>query len=145
MATVQTILDRKGHHVHNIAEDATVLEAARSMNEARVGALVITRGDRVVGIFTERDILCRIVAAQRDPGQTVVKDVMTTPVAVCTPETTREECRAVMMEKRLRHLPVVKEGQLLGMISIGDLNASVEAAQAETIEYLNEYMFGGYK
>ncbi len=142
MGTVQKILERKGRQVHSISEDASVLEAARQMNEHRVGALVVTRAERVVGIFTERDILCRVVAAQRDPAQTKVGSVMTAPVAVCTPETTREECRNVMRARRIRHLPVVSEGRLTGIISIGDVLEATEADQHATIQYLYEYMHG---
>jgi CBS domain-containing protein len=142
MPNVQGILERKGNHVFSVTEDTTVLDAARTMNQQRVGAVVVTRGEMVVGIFTERDILCRIVAAQRDPAAVPVGEVMSSPVACCTPQTTREECRAVMRTKRLRHLPVVHDGRLQGMISIGDLYESAEATQQETIEFLHEYLYG---
>ncbi len=142
MPTVQGILDAKGRHVHSIPEDQSVLAAADLMNQHRVGALVVTRAEKVVGIFTERDILCRVVAAQRSPAQTLVGEVMSAPVACCTPETTPEECRAVMRRQRIRHLPVVQAGQLVGIISIGDVLAAVEAEQGKTIHYLYEYMYG---
>ena len=142
MSTVQSILERKGSHVHNVAEDQTILSAAHLMNQHRVGALVVTRGERVVGIFTERDVLCRVVASQRDPAQTLVQDVMSAPVACCTPETTHDEVRAVMRHRRIRHLPVVVEEQLVGIISIGDVLTAVEADQGQTIRYLYEYMYG---
>jgi len=145
MPTVEAILSRKGGRVHNIAEDATVLDAARKMNEARIGALVVTRGEKVVGIFTERDILCRVVAVQRDPAATPVSSVMTSPVMVCSPETTREECRAVMREKRIRHLPVVRDGKLVGLVSIGDMYESSEADHEQTIHFLYEYMYGEWR
>lgn len=141
MAAVEQILDRKGHHVYRVDEEASVLAAARLMNEHRIGALVVTRGEKVVGIFTERDILCRIVAAQRDPASTRVGEVMTSPVACCEPQTTREECRAVMRHRRLRHLPVVRGGTLVGMISIGDLLEAAEQDQEKTIRYLYEYLY----
>jgi len=142
MSTVQTILEKKGPQVYRISEDQTVLDAARLMNEHRIGALVVTRGGKLVGIFTERDILCRIVAAQRDPARTLVREVMTSPVACCTPQTRREECRAVMRSRRLRHLPVVDGDRLVGMVSIGDVLEAAEADQVETIRYLYEYMIG---
>jgi CBS domain-containing protein len=145
MPNVQKILDAKPQRVIDIPENGTVLEAARRMNEHRIGALVVTRGQTVVGIFTERDILCRVVAAQRDPGQTTVDTVMTTPVAVCTPQTTWDECRSVMRHKRLRHLPVVTGEKLVGMISIGDLYEADEAAREETIRYLHDYLYGEWK
>lgn len=142
MATVQTILDQKGHHVYSVGEGQTVLAAAHQMNTHRVGALVVTRAEVVVGIFTERDILCRVVAAQRDPATTTVGTVMTAPVACCTPATTGEECRAVMRSKRIRHLPVVADGRLVGIVSIGDVLMAAEADQMATIQYLHEYLYG---
>lgn len=142
MPTVQSILDKKGPQVHRIAEDQTVLAAARTMNENRIGALIVTRGEKVIGIFTERDILCRVVAAQREPARTLVKEVMSSPVACCTPETTRDECRAVMRSKRIRHLPVVQDGVLVGIVSIGDVLIAAEEDQVATIQYLYEYMYG---
>lgn len=143
MSAVRKILEKKGHHVYSIGEDATVLDAARTMNEHRIGALVITRGDTVVGIFTERDILCRVVAEKRDPFSVHVREVMSSPVACCTSQTTRAECRIVMRERRLRHLPVVDDGRLVGMISIGDLYEATEADQDRTIQDMYEYVLGG--
>jgi CBS domain-containing protein len=145
MATVQSILDHKGASVVTIGEGATVLDAARRMNEHHIGALVVTRGEKVVGIFSERDILNRVVAAQREPSETLIETVMTSPVLVCAPETTREECRAVMREKRVRHLPVVDDGRLVGLVSIGDMYEAVEADQESTIQYLYEYMHGEWR
>jgi CBS domain-containing protein len=95
-----------------------------------------------VGIFTERDILNRVVAVQADPGRTVVQSVMTAPVAVCNPQTSSGECRAVMKQRRIRHLPVVADDRLVGMISIGDILEDNEEEQDATIKYLYEYMLG---
>ncbi len=145
MTTVRAILEQKGHHVVHIAETATVREAAQLMREHRIGAIVVTRGDKVVGIFTERDILNRVVAVERDPTETTVSQVMSAPVAVCGPDTRCDECRAVMRNQRLRHLPVVDAGQLVGMVSIGDLNKAAHADQAQTIQYLYEYMYGEWR
>ena len=145
MSSVQSILDKKGPQVFSIGEEHTVLDAAHAMNEHRVGALVITRGEVVVGIFTERDIPCRVVALQRDPARTPVKEVMTAPVACCAPETTRDECRAVMRSRRIRHLPVVHEGRLVGIVSIGDVLSAAEADHTETIQYLHEYLYGEWR
>lgn len=145
MSTVQKILERKGSHVLSTTEDSTVLDAAKRMNEHHVGALVVTRGDKVVGIFTERDILNRVVAGQRDPATTAVEAVMTAPVMVCSPETTRDECRTVMRERRIRHLPVVQDGQLVGLVSIGDMYESAELDHTTTIQYLYEYMHGEWR
>jgi len=145
MHTVRSILEQKDRLVVRIAEQASVLEAAQLMRERRIGAIVVTRGDKVVGIFTERDVLNRVVAVERDPSATTVGDVMSAPVAVCGPDTKCDECRAVMRQQRLRHLPVVEDGKLIGMVSIGDLNKAAHADQAETIQYLYEYMYGEWR
>ena len=142
MHTVQQILETKGKAVFSIAEDATAMDAAKVMNDHHIGALVVTRGEKVVGIFTERDILNRVVAQQRAPAETVVRDVMTTPVACCAPGTSRAECRGVMRGRRIRHLPVVDDDRLVGMISIGDITAREATDQASTIQYLHDYLYG---
>jgi len=142
LPTVQTILDRKGTEVATVDRDAKVADAAMLMNQRHIGALVVTSGPRVVGIFTERDILNRIVAVGQDPAKTPVGEVMTSPMAVCRRTTPLAECRMVMSRKRIRHLPVVEEGKLHGMISSGDILAGEVADQQETIEYLHEYLYG---
>lgn len=142
MPKARTILDRKGSEVATVNRATTVLDAAKLMNERRIGALVVTDGDRAVGIFTERDILNRVVATSRKPEGTQVGDVMTSPMACVRRDTPLTECKAVMTEKRIRHLPVVEEGNLYGLISSGDILASESADQQATIEYLHEYLFG---
>ena len=126
-----------------IEQDATVMEAAKIMSDRRIGSLVVGRRDKIVGIFTERDVLNRVVARHLDPLETIVKDVMTTPVAFGQPTTKLAECRSVMTEKRIRHLPVVQENRLLGMISSGDILALEYGEQQRTIEYLHEYLYEG--
>jgi CBS domain-containing protein len=143
MTQVRELLERKGTHVLTIGPTASVLQAATLMNERRVGALVVVEGERVVGMFTERDVLRRVVAERRDPDATRVADVMTAAVVVCTPETTLDEARGVMRDRRIRHLPVADTaGQLRGLISIGDLNAQLQAAQEQTVVMLTEYIQG---
>lgn len=142
MPNAQSILDRKGTDVATIDRAASVLDAARLMNQRRIGALVVTSGDNVVGIFTERDILNRVVAAEKAPADTQVSDVMSSPMACCHRETPLSECRSIMTTKRIRHLPVVEEGKLYGLISSGDLLATEVAHQQTTIEYLHEYLYG---
>lgn len=143
MTTVQDILERKGNKVHVVDPNDNVLEAARLMNAERIGALIICTEDQgVVGIFTERDVLRRVIAEGRDVASTLVKDVMSSPVACCRTSTTLQECQNVMTAKRLRHLPVVDDGKLVGMISIGDLMAQEMHVQQTTIEYLHEYLHG---
>lgn len=142
MPTAQTILSRKGSEVATVEKDTTVLDAAKSMNERRIGALVVTSGDKVIGIFTERDILNRIVASGLPPATTLVHDVMTAPMACCRRDTPLAECKSVMTHKRIRHLPVVEDGTLYGMISSGDILATECDDQQSTIEYLQEYLHG---
>ncbi len=142
MPTAKTILERKGSEVATVDHGTTVLDAARLMNERRIGAVVVTSGDRVIGIFTERDMLIRVVAAGKPPETIVVGDVMTAPMACARRDTKLSECRSVMTAKRIRHLPVVEEGKLYGMISSGDILASEVQEQQATIEYLHEYLHG---
>ena len=142
MPTAQTVLDKKGTDVATISRKAMVLDAATLMNERKIGALVVTDEDRVVGMFTERDVLNRIVAAGKVPSETPVGDVMTSPMACCRRDTRLAECKSVMTDKRIRHLPVVEDGNLYGMISSGDILATESDDQKATIEYLHEYLYG---
>jgi CBS domain-containing protein len=143
MGTVRDILARKGSQVFSIGPNASVLDAALLMNEHHVGSLVVTDEGRVVGMFTERDVLRRVVGEQRDPASTRVGDVMSMEVACCRPETTIEEARVAMKERRIRHLPLVDEGRrLMGLVSIGDLNAYEATSQEQTIHLLHEYLYG---
>lgn len=142
MASAQTLLEKKGRDVATVDHHDSVLAAAKLMNQRKIGAVVVRDGERVVGIFTERDILNRVVAAGLSPGETPVGKVMTSPMAVCRRDTRLAECKSVMTQKRIRHLPVVEEGKLYGLISIGDIIASEVADQQATIEYLHEYLHG---
>ncbi len=144
MARVQELLDRKGSAVLTIGMDATVLQAAQKMNEYKVGALVImSDDDQVAGIFTERDVLRRVVGERRDPATTPVAAVMTTKVVCCGPETTTDEARYEMQHLRIRHLPVADDqDRLIGLISIGDLNAELQASQEQSLYLLHEYIAG---
>lgn len=142
MPTVRDLLAKKDPLVVSIGKDESVLAGAQKMNEHRIGSLVLTEGENVVGIFTERDILTRVVATRRDPETTKIEEVMTCPVACCQPQTTVAECRGVMMERRIRHLPVVDEGRLVGIVTIGDLNAMEITEHQRTIEDLHQYIYG---
>jgi CBS domain-containing protein len=143
MATVRDILAHKGNHIETVAPTTSVFEAAVNMNEKKIGALLVLDLDRLVGIITERDILQQIVAQRRDPAETSVEEIMTTEVACCTINTSLDEARGVMKNRRIRHLPVVDvEDRLLALISIGDLNAYQSTAQEQTIHLLHEYIYG---
>src|SRR3954451_1340486 len=124
MATVRDLLQLKDSHVWTIGKDATALDAALLMNEHKIGALVVIDDGRVAGMVSERDVLRKIVAERRDSATTRVADIMTTEVVCCTFETSIDEARGAMKNRRIRHLPVVDgDRKLLGLISIGDLNA----------------------
>ena len=143
MNLVKEMLERKGGEVVAVTDEDTVLRAAQLMNEQRIGSVVVmAAGQGLVGIFTERDILRRVVAEGRPPDSTRIGEVMSTPVTCCQPDTSLEECRAIMTGKRLRHLPVVENDEVIGIISIGDLLAVEVELQQTTIEYLHEYLHG---
>ncbi len=141
MPTVNDILNRKGRDVVSLALDQSVLSAASLMNDRGIGGIVVTDGGRVVGIFTERDILRRVVAEQRDPSTTPLRDVMTSPVMRCTTDAKIDECMTVMTEKRLRHMPVEDGDDIVGIVTSGDILAFRVAEQQDTIEHLNRYVF----
>ena len=143
MSTAREIVALKGKEVVTIDADATVLDAARVMNERGVGGLVVTEtdGTALVGIFTERDILKRVVATALLPGSVKVREVCTKAMITCLPETSMDECGAIMTNKRIRHLPVLDANGLQGLVSIGDVLAHRVKEQAATIQYLNSYMF----
>jgi CBS domain-containing protein len=141
VATVQTILAKKGNDIISVAPGETVLRAAQLMNDRGIGGLVVTEGKRLAGIFTERDILRRVVAQRRDPAATKVADVMTAPVTACGPDTPLDDCAAMMTSKRIRHLPVVGDKGLVGVITIGDVMAFQVSEQKDTIDYMHHFMF----
>jgi CBS domain-containing protein len=142
MATVRDLLDRKGTHVVSIEPEATVIEAARRMNDHGVGGLLVVSTDgALLGIFTERDILRRVMAVGLDGAVTRVSDVFTSDVITCLPETSVEECAAIMSSRRIRHLPVCDPSGLRGLVTSGDVLAfRVEESEA-TVQYMNSYMF----
>ena len=143
MATVKDVLARKGAQVISISPWATVLEGARLMNEHKIGCLVVIDGERVSGIFTERDVLSRVVVEQHAPAVTRVHEVMSREIVCCQPDTDLDEARSVFKNRRIRHLPVVDAAQkLVGLVSIGDLNAFDADTQERTIHLLHEYNYG---
>lgn len=141
MPTVRDLLARKQGEVISIAPSDSALHAAQVMNQHGIGGLVVLEHGALKGMFTERDILRRVVAAGKDPGSTKVRDVMTAPVITCLPETSVEECAVILSGKRIRHLPVTDDRGLVGLVTSGDLLAFQVAEQSATIQYLNSYMF----
>lgn len=142
MKTVRDILDTKGHDVWCVGLEDTVFEALRRMAEKEVGALVVMDGPRLAGIISERDYARKIVLLGRTSPNTLVKEIMTSHVAYTHPEQSIEECMAIMTDKRVRHLPVIEAGKLVGLISIGDLVKSIIADQKFIIEQLERYIIG---
>jgi CBS domain-containing protein len=142
--TLGAILDTKGRSIHSVRPDATVLEAVRTMNAHRIGAVLVCEDDRLAGIFTERDVLTRVLDEARDPTATTVADVMTDRVVVVAPSTTVEEAMAVVTDKRCRHLPVMEDGRLQGLVSVGDLIRWVISKQEFEIQNLVKYITRRY-
>ena len=144
METLSEILREKaGDPLYSIDQDQSALDAVHQMNEHSIGALIVTQGGRMTGIFTERDVLRRLVGGEVNPSDVRVRDVMTTRVICCTPATTIEEARTLMKKRRIRHLPVTDSGgDVVGLISIGDLNAFLTSHHEVTIHYLHEYLHG---
>jgi CBS domain-containing protein len=143
MPTVQDVLVDKGSHVFRIPAETSVLEATRAMNEHQVGALVVMEEGHVVGMFTERDVLRRVVAEERSPSDVRVSEVMTRDVVCCRPNTELDEVSRIMRDRRIRHVPVCDEdGRLLGMVSIGDVNAFHASTQEAQIHFLHDYVYG---
>ena len=139
MPTVSTILARKGTEVYSVAAADSVLEAARVMNVRGIGGVVVMHEGAMVGIFTERDILRRIVAEQQDPTTTSVRSVMTSPVKSCTADTSLDVCVALMTENRIRHLPVVDKQGVCGILTSGDILARQVSENEDMIQHLHSY------
>jgi CBS domain-containing protein len=140
MSVLAEILEQKGPDVLTIDSDATVLEAVKQMVEANVGSLLVTEAGRIAGIVTERDYLRRAALADQADDETPVRDIMTSPLVVTTPDTPIDECMALMTERRIRHVPVVDEGDVVGLVSIGDLVKFRSEQQSFEIQYLTEFI-----
>jgi CBS domain-containing protein len=141
VADVADILDEKGHDVLRIEASATVFEAIERMVESNVGSLLVTDGGRLRGIVTERDYLRRVALEGRTERETPVGEIMSAPLVYVTPETTVEECMAVMTERRIRHLPVLDESrEVIGVVSIGDVVKFQSKQQSAQIKLLTDYI-----
>jgi CBS domain-containing protein len=140
MISVRQLLDRKGRQVFSIAPGAAVLEAIRLMAERHVGALLVMEGEALRGIVSERDYARKVILMGRSSADTPVRDIMTATVITVQPETPVEECMQIMTEQRVRHLPVIESGRVVGMVSIGDLVKAVIAEQQQHIEQLESYI-----
>lgn len=140
---ISAILDRKGSTVHAVAPTLSVYDAVSEMNRHRIGAIIVVDGTRLVGMFTERDVLRRVVGAGIDPKRSLVADVMSPGVITIGPEATIEQTMTIFTEQRCRHLPVVSAGALRGVISIGDVTRWMADAHRAEAEHLRNYITGG--
>ena len=144
MPTVHDVLATKGNmRIHTISPAASVMDAVEKMNDLQIGALIVMEDGHVLGIFTERDVLRRVIGAMHKPSTTTVNEVMTRDVVCVEPSTDLDEVSEIMKDRRVRHLPVCDPDRgLVGFISIGDVNAFHSSSQAATLHYLNEYIYG---
>jgi CBS domain-containing protein len=138
------ILDHKGRNVYSIPPDSTVYEAIALMSEKNIGALLVLDGDEMVGIITERDYRNKVILQGRSSKTTPVKDIMTENVNYVTSKQTVKECMALMTNNKFRHCPVIDDGKLSGIVSIGDLVKAVITEQKIEIDYLKGYITGAY-
>ena len=137
---IQNMLDKKGHEVYSIQADQTVYEAITEMDAQNVGALIVKEGDEVVGIITERDYMRKVILRDRSSKETAVEKIMTRNLVSITPDHTIKDAMTLITEKRCRHLPVFKNGQLDGILSIGDLVKVIIASQEFEIQVLQDYI-----
>jgi CBS domain-containing protein len=144
IATVETLLNAKGHAVWAVSPDATVFDALRIMADKNVGALLVMAGDRLVGIVSERDYARKVALAGKNSQSTPVREILTEVVHHVTPATTVSECMALVTDKRVRHLPVLDGNRVAGVISIGDLVNWIMRTQKAAIDQLEAYIAGGY-
>lgn len=142
MATVQQLLNEKGSTVLTVAPNDSVLDAIQKMADNNVGSLVVLDGDKLAGIVTERHYARNVFLKGRSSPNTKVREIMSTRVVCTGPDETVEECMAVMSEKRVRHLPVLTDNKLVGIISIGDLVKNIISGQKFVIEQLERYIAG---
>jgi CBS domain-containing protein len=140
MTTVRQLLDRKDRAVFSVGPDAPVLEAIRAMAEHHIGALLVMKGEVLAGIVSERDYARKVILRGRSSSDTPVRDIMTSPVLTVSPDASVEHCMQLVTDKRVRHLPVLEAGRVVGMVSIGDLVKAVIAAQQQQIEQLESYI-----
>ncbi|MGB5941016.1 MAG: CBS domain-containing protein [Rhodanobacter sp.] len=140
MSQVKHLLQGKGNAIYSIEPDAPVLEAIKHMAEHRIGALLVMRGEQLVGVMSERDYARKVILQGRSSSQTAVSDIMSGAPLTVSPDTDVFDCMRLCTDSRVRHLPVVQDGKVVGVISIGDLVKAVIDAQAEQIEHLQRYI-----
>ena len=142
MKLVQHLLDKKGREVISIVQNASVFDAIKTMADRAVGSLLVMDGNELKGIVTERDYARKVIIKGRSSESTEVGEIMSTDVVTASSAQTVNDCMTIMSSKRIRHLPVVDDGEVVGMISIGDLVQAIITDQQEEIEQLESYISG---
>ena len=140
MKSLKQLLEAKGGQVYSIGPDAKVIEALQIMAQKDVGALVVLDGERLAGILSERDYARKVILRGKSSQDVPVREIMTAEVVTVDPSCTIEECMGLVTNRRIRHLPVVEDGKLIGVVSIGDLVKEVIAEQEQTIKQLESYI-----
>lgn len=140
MKLVRHILDTKGDEIWHTTPEDSVLDAIKLMAEKKIGALLVMENENLSGIVSERDYARKVILQGKSSRETPVKDIMTAEVTVVNPQETVEKCMSLMTEKRMRHLPVVEDGKVIGVVSIGDLVKAIIAEQQFQIEQLESYI-----
>ena len=141
---VRLVLKLKGQNVWLISPEARVYDAIEIMADKSVGALLVISEGKLVGVVSERDYARKVILQGKSSKQTTVKEIMTSPAIFVIPEQTVEDCMRIMTEKHIRHLPVVEDGNILGVVSIGDLVKWMISAQQQTISHLHNYITSKY-
>ena len=142
MKLVQHLLDAKGRNIISVTANTSVLDAIKLMAEKTVGSLLIMQGDELEGIMTERDYARKVIIKGRSSESTEVGEIMTTDVCSASSQQTVNDCMALMDKRKIRHLPVIDDGTVVGMLSIGDLVQAIISDQQEEIEHLENYISG---
>ena len=140
---VSALIERKGSDVFAVASTITIAEAVAEMNRKRIGCIIVIDDGKIAGIFTERDVLSRVVGADLNPKTVRVSEVMSKNVLSITPDTTVEQTMVIFAEKKCRHLPVIEAGQLKGLVSIGDISRWVADVSRAEADHLKNYIAGG--
>jgi len=142
VATAEELLKRKGYTVYSVNPDQQVLEAIRLMAQYGIGALLVMQGEQLVGVVSERDYARKVILKGRSSSDTAVRQIMSAPVLTVRADQTVRECMEIMTARRVRHLPVVNNQRVIGVLSIGDLVRTVIEEQQRTIEQLEQYIHG---
>ena len=142
--SIATVLGQKDREIFSVAPDTCVDDAVKMMDERNVGALLVMKGSKLVGMLSERDYARKVMLRGKKSSDTPVSDIMSTNVTVTHPSDGVDDCLRIMTDKRIRHLPVVDGDKVIGVISIGDLVKHVISCQSATIAHLESYISGGY-